>query len=270
MYLTSFCMKLFSIAVICLFSFTAFSQISPPGLDDTQIATWGAVGFSQQLNPKWTLTAYLGGARMSDPDNWHPLQKQSIAVYNHEFQYKFSSQWQASICSSIRFQNKYEDEPPYDAQDQAYRWELRYYGRVYYKQQLGKLAMNYSFRPEFRTFYSPGWKPSSTPFELRLRLKAQASLPLNQKKTNLIIGANEFLSAVDEYTLNTPSGRDHQWSNYHFTEDRFSVYFRHFFQEQDIVVDLGVMEQFKPGSHFEPVSYLAFDVLIQNPFSRNH
>lgn len=185
-----------------LISLSAFLQISPPGLDESQIATWGAVGFSQKLTPKWTLTAYLGGAR-----EWSgslaPVAKPGIAVYNQEFLYQFNPKWQASIASSIRHQNKYEEEPPYDARDESYRWELRYYGRLYYKQQLEQLALTYAFRPEFRTFYSPDWKPASTPFELRLRLKAQATLPLNQKKTNFLVGGNEFLSAEDEYRINT-------------------------------------------------------------------
>jgi hypothetical protein len=256
--------------ILSLYSISGFSQISPPGLDDTNIATWAALGFSQQLNPKWSLTAYLGGARVSNPDSWFPLKKQSIAVYNHEFQYKFNPKWQASICSSIRLQNKYEEEFPYEAALQAYRWEIRYYGRLYRKQQIGKWNMTYSFRPEFRTFYSPDWAPSPIPIELRFRLKAQASIPLNTAKSNFLLGANEFLSTIDEYTLNTPAGREHEWSNYQFTEDRLSVYFRHVFKEQDVILDLGVMEQFKTGSDFDAVSYVAFDLLIQNPFSRNH
>ncbi|HEV7379619.1 MAG TPA: DUF2490 domain-containing protein [Dyadobacter sp.] len=264
-------MKFFALLAIVLSScaIPAFAQISPPGLDDTNLATWGAVGFSQDLNPKWTLTAYLGGARVSNPDRWFPLKKQSIAVYNHEFQYKFNPRWQASLCSSIRLQNKYDEEFPYRPADQAYRWEIRYYGRLYNKQQVGKVNMTYSFRPEFRTFYSPDWTPSSTPIELRFRLKAQASIPLNTAKSNFLLGANEFLSTIDEYTLNTPTGREHTWSNYQLTEDRLSVYFRHVFKDQDVILDLGVMEQFKTRSDFDAVSYVAFDLLIQNPFSKH-
>jgi len=215
------------------------------------------------------VTAYLGGARMSDPDSWLPIQKQSIAVYNHEFQYKFNAKWQASLCTSIRYQNKYDEEAPFEPKDPSYRWEVRYYGRLYRKQQLGRFAMNYSFRPEFRTFYSPGWTPPAMPVELRFRLKAQTSVPINEAKTNFIVSGNEVLTAIDEYTVAQPSDHKHSWSAYHFTEDRFSVFFRHVFTKSDVVLDLGVMEQFKAGGHFDPVSYVSFDLLIQNPFSKN-
>lgn len=258
------------LSLLFLFSIllhTVIAQISPPGLDGARLAAWGAVGISQNLTPDWSLTAYLGTARMSDPDNWAALKKQSIAVYNHEFQYKFNPRWQAGLGGSIRIQNKYEETPPYESKNESYRWELRYYGRLYHKHQWGQFAMNYSFRPEFRTFYSSDWTAASTPIELRFRLKAQASLPLNASKTNFIVGGNELLSAVDEFT--SPTDGTHSWSDYHFTEDRLSVYFRHFFAKQDLLVDLGVMEQFKKGSHFSAVSYVSLDLILQNPFSRN-
>jgi len=264
-------MKNFIVQICLLFIiyFPSKAQISPPGLDGTKIASWGAAGFSQVLNPRWTVIAYLGGARMSDPDNWSPVQKQSIAVYNQEFQYKFSPKWQASLSTSIRYQNKYDEEAPYEPKDPSYRWEVRYYGRLYRKQQLGHFAMNYSFRPEFRTFYSPGWIPATMPVELRFRLKAQTSLPINKSKTNFIVSGNEVLTAIDEYSVAPPTDHPHNWSAYHFTEDRFSVFFRHVFAKSDVVLDLGLMEQFKAGGHFDPVSYLSFDLLFQNPFSKN-
>lgn len=259
------------LAQLLVFSITAnaFAQISPPGLDGTKVAAWGAVGFSQALSPRWTAVAYFGGARMSDPDSWFAVKKQSIGVYDQAFQYKFNAKWQASVCTSFRLQNKYEEEAPYEPKNPSYRYELRYYARLYYKQQLGHFAMNYSFRPEFRTFYAPDWVPPTMPVELRFRLKAQTSLPINHAKTNFLVGGNELLTAIDEYSLAAPSDHHHSWSAYHFTEDRFSLYFRHVFAKSDVILDLGVMEQFKAGRHFDPVSYLAFDLLFQNPFSKN-
>lgn len=255
--------------ILCLFSFPSLAQLTPPGLDGTKIVAWTAVGFSQALNPKWTTITYLGGARMSDPDSWSPVQKQSIGVFDQSFQYKFNSTWQASLAASIRLQNKYEEEAPYEPKDPSYRYELRYYGRLYYKKNLGRFAMTYSFRPEFRTFYTPDWTPPVMPVELRFRLKAQTSLPINKSKTNYIVGGNEILTAVDEYTVAPPTDHHHNWSTYHFTEDRFSMFFRHIFTKSDVILDLGVMEQFKAGGHFDPISYLSFDLLFQNPFTRH-
>jgi hypothetical protein len=261
--------KLIPVPVLILITHLTFAQISPPGLDGTKIVSWGVVGFSQALSKRLTLTVYGGAARMSDPKSWELAHKQGIAVYNHEFLYKLSPKWQVSAANSFRVQKLYSEESPYEAEDPSYRYELRYYGRLYYRQQFNKVSVNYAFRPEARTFYSPDWEASSRPLELRFRLKATASLPINQDKTNFIISGNEFLTAVDEYQSAIPADHHHTWSNYHFTEDRFIVYFRHLFKKPDVVLDLGLMEQFKSGGHMDPVSYVCFDVLFQNPFSKH-
>lgn len=261
--------KGYCFAFFFLTTSTLFAQLSPPGLDGTQAVAWGAVGFNQQLNKKITLIAYGGLGRMSDPDSWALAHKPGIGVYNQEFQYKFNSHWQLSLAQSFRAQNLYSEEAPYEPEDPAHRYELRYYARLYHKRTLGKLAATYSFRPEVRTFYSPSWKASSRPLELRFRLKGQLSLPLDTDKTNFLIGANELLSAVDEYQSKVPLEHRHTWSSYHFTEDRLTLYFRHVFRKSDVTFDVGVMEQFKSGNFAKPVSYLAFDVLFQNPFSRH-
>jgi len=255
--------------VFLLLNSPLFAQLSPPGLDDTQAVAWGAVGFSQALGKKVTLIAYGGLGRLGEPTHWAPLQKPGIGVYNQEFQYKFSTQWQLSLAQSFRAQNLYSKEDPYEAEDPSQRFELRYYARLYHKRTLGKLAATYSFRPELRTFYSPLWEAASRPLELRFRLKGQVSLPLDEHKANFIIGANEILTALDEYQSEVPFDHRHTWSGYHFTEDRLALYFRHVFKKSDVTFDVGVMEQFKSGGHFEPVSYLAFDVLFQNPFSKH-
>lgn len=248
---------------------TLFAQLSPPGLDGTQLVAWGAVGFNQELSKKITLIAYGGLGRMSDPDSWNLVQKPAIGVYNQEFQYKFNSRWQLSLAQSFRVQNLYAKKEPYEAEDPAHRYEIRYYARLYHKQTLGKLSATYSLRPEVRTFYSPSWQPAPRPLELRLRLKGQLSIPLNPDKTNSFIVSNEVLTALTEHRSEVPSGPRHTWTPYHFTEDRLALYFRHVFKKSDVTFDVGIMEQFKSGGHFKPVSYLAFDVLFQNPFSKH-
>lgn len=246
-----------------------FAQVTPPGLDGTQATGWVAVAFNQELGKNLTLIAYGGMGRMSDPDSWALLHKPSIGVYNQEFQYKFSSRWQLSLAQSFRVQNLYAKKDPYEAEDPAHRYEIRYYARLYHKRTLGKLSATYSFRPEVRTFYMPSWQPASRPLELRFRLKGQLSVPLNADKTNSIIVANEVLTALTEHRSEAPFDRRHTWTPYHFTEDRLSLYFRHVFKKADVTLDVGVMEQFRSGSFPKPVSHLAFDVLFQNPFSKH-
>lgn len=246
-----------------------FAQVTPPGLDGTQATGWVAVAFNQELGKNLTLIAYGGMGRMSDPDSWALLHKPSIKIYNQEFQYKFSNRWQLSLVQSFRVQNLYAKKEPYEAEDPAHRYEIRYYARLYHKHNFGKTVATYSFRPEIRTFYTPSWEPASRPLELRFRLKGQLSVPLNANKTNFIIVANEVLTALTEHRVEAPSDRRHTWTPYRFTEDRLALYFRHVFTKADVTLNVGVMEQFRSGDFLKPVSHLAFDVSFQNPFSRH-
>ena len=242
----------------------AFGQISPPGIDGAKVVGWGAIGFNQQLSRKFSITVYAGGSRQSDPDNTRLARKAAIMVFNQETLYSFNSHWQLAFCNSIRIQDIYSDESPYDLEHPGIRNELRYYLRLFYRHSYKRLNFSYNFRPEYRNFYTSNWDKWSTPMELRFRLKGQVNIPLNQSKSNQIIVANELLTVTDHYN----SG---EWSKYHFTEDRFSNYFRHTFSKPSVVVDLGIMHQFwkeKTGSHLHYTAYLAFDILFQNPFGK--
>src|SRR5690242_1227226 len=62
---------------VCFFKQLTYSQISPPGLSNTKLVVWGAIGFNQHLGKHWTATTYLGISRESDPDSWSFLHKQA-------------------------------------------------------------------------------------------------------------------------------------------------------------------------------------------------
>jgi len=188
-------------------------------------------------------------------------------VFNQETYYSFNPHWQLAFCNSIRIQDIYAEEKPYELEHPGIRNELRYYLRLFYRHSYKRLNFSYNFRPEYRTFYTSDWDKWSTPVELRFRLKAQVGIPINESKSNQIILANELLTVMDHYG---PS-KNNQWSSYHFTEDRLTNYFRHSFSKPAIVVDLGVMHQFykqNPTTHLHYTAYLAFDVLFQNPFGK--
>src|SRR4051812_25834246 len=125
---------------ICLFNQRTCSQISPPGLSNTKLVVWGAVGFNQHLGKHWTATTYLGVSRQSDPDSWRFLHKQAISVINQEFLYQFNNHWQLSMAGSFRRQEEYQAEAPYQAEEPSFRYEIRYYSRLYYRHQAGKLS----------------------------------------------------------------------------------------------------------------------------------
>jgi hypothetical protein len=240
-------------------------QISPPGMDDTNVVAWGAIGINQQIGKKWAVTVYGGAARESNPNNTNLLQKQAIVVFNQETQYQFNSHWLLSFCSSFRIQDRYKEDAPSELQNPPLRDEARLYLRLYYKHSLRKIGMTYSFRPEYRAFYDTHWNHwDGTPFELRFRLKAQANIPLNASKTNQFILANEFLSATDDQRN---ANHELHWSAYRFTEDRFTTYLRHVFTKQSIIADIGMMHQIKyDKGKSDYIAQFAFDILFQNPF----
>ncbi len=247
----------------------SYAQVSPPGIDGAKAVLWGAVGFSQQISNKWALTVYAGGSRQSDPDNTHLLDKSAIFVANQETSYTFNSHWQLAFGNSIRIQDIYTEEEPYDLQHPAVRDELRYYLRLFYKHSYKRLNFTYGFRPELRTFYTSDWSKWKTPTELRFRLKGQVNIPLNKSKSNQIIIANELLTAIDHYGPTSSNGDT--WSRYHFTESRFTNFFRHTFTKPSLIVDLGIMHQFwkeKASNKLHYSAYLSFDLLFQNPFGK--
>jgi hypothetical protein len=237
-------------------------QISPPGLDDTNAAIWGAVGLNQTLSSKWSITIYAGASAESNPNNFKLLEKRAIMVFNQETLYKFNTHWQLAFCTSFRNQDRYEDEQPYTLSDPPLREELRYYMRVYYRQPIKKLLLVYSFRPELRSYYDHWHKWNPIPTELRFRFKITASYPLNASGSNQIIVGNEWLSATDHIH----SDEHYHWSKYSYTEDRFTTYFRHTFKKPSLIFDAGIMHQIKSDGQYIP--HLAIDFIFQNPFKR--
>lgn len=257
-------MKKFPLLLACLLCVELSAQISPPGLDDTNTAVWGAVGFLQNFGKKWSTTFYVGTSFDSNPNNISPIQRPAIAVINQESLYKFNNHWQIALCTSYRTQNEYNEENPFEASDPSLRKEIRYYLRMYYRNTiLKKGSIYYAFRPEYRTFFDH-WDPwSPVAVELRLRYKAQASYPINESKSNQIVVGNEILTTTDD--VKDGAGHSH-WSHYKMTEDRFTTYFKHIFSKPEVILNVGIMHQIKTDHQY--IAHLAFDVIWQNPFSK--
>jgi len=251
-------------------SSTVLAQLSPPGLDDTHVVLWGAVGINQAIGKKWSNQSYIGGSRFSDPNNDAVLKKQAIYVIEQQTYRQFGRNWQLGFCVSVRGQNMYSDDPPYEDATPALRREIRYYLRLFYRHQIGRFSFAYSLRPEWRNFYSPDWSNFySSPRALRYRAKAQAGLTLGESKSNSIILANEFLFINVEQRQATGNL---VWSNLAFSEDRVSTYYRHTFKKPAMVVDIGMMQQlnFKGATVTNDYVHFAFDVIFMNPFGKGH
>lgn len=238
----------------------AYGQLSPPGLDGARLVSWGAIGASQQFSRKISTTIYAGGSSQSDPDNFSTFRKPAIFILNQETLYQFNATWQLALCTSLRWQFVYDEAAPYTAEDPPWRKEIRHYLRLFYRQQKGKLSWTYSFRPEYRTFFTPDGDAWSSPVQIRLRAKIQVNIPLNQSRSNALVVANEWLGATSE-------NAQLKWSSFQFTEDRLGTFFRHTFTKPRVFLDLGLMHQLWEDSEqkLEYTTYLSFDLLFVNP-----
>lgn len=227
------------------------------------MVSWGAIGFNQKISSRISTTIYIGGSEQSDPINFSALKKPAVFVLNQETLFQFNKSWQTAFGASVRLQDLYQKEAPYTSEEPAYRKETRYYLRLFFKREYRKTTFTYSFRPEYRVFFTPDGDPWPTPLQVRLRLKAQINIPVNTSKSNQIIVANEWLTA-------TSKNSQSQWSTLEFTEDRLSTFFRHTFHKPSVFLDVGLMHQFwrNEEKNFEYTTYLSFDLLFQNPFGK--
>ena len=245
--------------VFVLCAINSFAQISPPGISDANIAFWSALGLSQKISDRWLLSVYTGNSRQSDPDNFALFKKQAIFVINEETTFNFNKTFSLAACVSYRIQNRYAGEDPFASAAPATKNEERYYLRFYYREQLGKTKLKFSFRPEFRRFSSSGhhpWNPVDE--EVRLRLKGQASFPLGNGSNELIL-SNEILAATDRVKV----AEAEQWSDYAITEDRLATFYRHMFSH--VTADIGVMHQIMHDGEYR--AHIAFDLILMNPFN---
>ncbi len=243
--------------LLCIVTGESIGQISPPGLDGAKVVGWAAVGFTQTVSPRWSVTTYAGTSTQSTFANDVFWKKPAISVINQEWAYQFASHWQLVMAGSLRSQSLYEETPPYEPKQPAVRREIRGYARLFFRHQQGsKLNWAHSFRPEYRRFFGPGWQEWPTPVQIRLRLKSQLSYPLNPAKTTLIIAANEVLTTIDG--VNDLPNRPLKWSPYRVSEDRLSMFIRRTLHKPAVNLDAGLMHQFWWDANAQKIRYTAY------------
>ena len=250
--------------VLCLFYIVpASAQISPPGLGETNTAAWFAFGVRQSLDSanKMQSFSYVGLGRISGPQSNNPFQYQDIFVLNQEFYHTFHKHWRYSLALSYRNQDEYGDEKSFNGISPAHKQEIRIYGRYMYELKMHKIKVVATFRQEFRSFFDPGFNQESDRYQLRSRFRLQAALTLDPDKVHRFTASGEALFSTTQTTV--PAN---QWSVFAYKEARFCLYYSINPKNTSFTYSIGYMNNLIGQAHPESVSYLAMDVIWENPF----
>lgn len=257
--------------IIILFVFfvvfhkSLMAQISPPGLSDTHVASWMAVGLDQQLdtqNKRRSIT-YIGIGRMSDPAGATNLfKKPSIFILNEEYKQKITDKFSYTAALSYRRQNLYEEIAPYHKADPAIRQEFRVYGKLAYGQTNKNVKWNLDFRPEFRKFFLPDFGQTDALMALRARFKAKAEISLASSKAHVLIVSAESLFQSDQ--INKSANPD--WTGFYYDDSRFCLYYRFIPKDVPVYFEIGYMNNLVGTKPAKSVHHFGVDLVFKNLF----
>lgn len=240
-------------------SSNGLAQFSPPRLGEANTASWFAIGLEQNIDKNEMISSatHFGLGRISDPDDYNLVKKQSIYVVNEEVSHRFHKNWKYAVALSYRWQNKYMDTPPYALDTPNARQELRIYGRFSYLNSLDQFNYSFSYRPEIRFFYNPDFSTATKNTQFRSRFRGKASFNLNPLNTHKIITTVELLFSTT---------KTDNWSQFEYQETRLCLYYSVGFPKQKITLNIGYMNNLLGKSSITAVHYLALDIAIKNPF----
>lgn len=252
---------LLSLFLGILFYSNSFAQITPPGLGKVNTASWFALGVKQNLNQKETTTSttFIGVGRISDPDDYNLIKKPSIYVVNEEVTHRFKENWKYSFALSYRWQNEYKKTEPYHLDTPDVRKEIRYYNRFTYLKKFKNIDFSLTYRPELRFFFDPNFDSAAEKMQFRSRISGKTAFNINELKTQKIITSVELLFATS---------KTENWSPFEYKETRFSLYYSLGIPKQKITLNVGYMNNLIGKSKLKDAHYLAFDVVIKNPFGK--
>ncbi len=242
-----------------------FGQISSPGLGKAHTADWFALGVRQKLDTLadggWQSMTYVGFGEKSNPDNYNPFYKPAIFVLNQEFYHQFHKAWQYSFAVSYRRQDEYFDRPPYEHETPGIKQEFRTYGRFSYIFKASRIKLIPTFRQEFRKFWAPDFKNIAEDFQFRSRFRLQLTVNLNENKTRKLVASSEQLFSISKEAM------PDTWTDFNYRESRFSLYYSILPEALPVVVSIGYMNNLVSGETTYDAHYLAFDIIIENPFN---
>jgi len=238
------------------------AQISPPGLGETNSASWLAIGLEQDLGKENSITSttYFGLGRMSTPENHNLFNKQAIYVLNEELAFRFKKKWKYAFAFSYRWQNNYQSTPPYARDNPNGRQEIRLSSRLtYLNHKHTYIDYSFSFRPELRFFYNPDFMPAPKDMQIRSRFRGKLAFNLNSLETHRLITTAELFFST---TRNT------HWSRIDYQEARLCFYYAVTLPKQKLELHLGYMNNLRGKSIINGVNHLVINIILKNPFEK--
>ncbi len=248
-------------AVACTNTGTA--QISPPGLGESNSASWFAFGLRQSLDSFNNVQSfsYAGIGRISGPQSENPFKFQDIFVLNQEFYHRFHKHWHYSLAVSYRNQDEYGEGKFFHAISPAHKQEVRLYGRYLYELKVGNLKFVATYRQEFRSFFDPHFKPEDDRYQLRSRFRLQTALTLDESKVHRLTASIEALFSTTQSTV-----PETHWSSFAYKETRLCFYYSIDPKNSSFIYSIGYMNDLIGKEAIKSVRYLAVDVIWENPF----
>ncbi|MUV02425.1 DUF2490 domain-containing protein [Flavobacterium rakeshii] len=236
------------------------AQISSPGLGETNNASWSAIGIKQQLDEKNTSVSYVGFGRISGMDESNPFGYPALFVLNEEVSHKINNHWKYSGAISYRRAHEYGEDVA-EPEQEMIEQEFRLYGRVKYTTTLGRFKWTNTARQEARKFYTEDFSRVPDDLQLRTRLKSQLYYSLDHDRENIVTASAEALFSISK-------DRSEGWDNLNYKEARFCLYYTYNPDDFPMIFDVGYMNDLiGTGNNISDVSYIAFDIIIENPFS---
>ncbi len=205
--------------------------------------------------------SYIGLGRTSNPVTNNPVQRQAIWVLNQEFYHKFHKHWHYSLALSYRSQSEYLDAAPYESATPSTKQEFRIYGRYMYELKVRNFKFVATYRQEFRSFFEPDFKQEDERYQLRSRFRLQGSITLDKNKVHRLSVSAEALFSSTQTT--TP---ENHWTTFDYKEARFCFYYSVDPKNSPLIYSIGYMNNLLGTKNSKSVSYLAIDIIWEDPF----
>jgi len=244
-----------------------FAQISPPGLSDTRLASWMAIGLEQSLSehPSWQSFSYIGYGFMSNAGGpYHLFENPSMLIINQEFKKKLTAHFSLTGAMSYRRQYRYADDRPYHRTEPPVKTELRTYGKFAYNWTTDKIKWNIDFRPEFRKFFLTGMQGLWPDKALRARFKLKSTLPLTDRLNHFLILSAESLFQSEKMVSDEPSQGD--WTGFFYDDSRFCIYYRYVPEGWPFYAEIGYMNNLAGKSPAIAMHHIGLDLVFKNVF----